>query len=440
MDGAGPAVRVRSAAPGAKVTRLELFFDLVFVFAFIHLNTLTVDHLDRSSLIAITLLLAALWLVWSRFAVLGNNLRADQGVMPIVGFAIMTAIFISVTILPDTSTEESAPPAPDRAPLSLPGEFVFPACFCLIWVLEILALRYAARGYPRLRQIWLRSAPALTLSTVLLVLGAIVPPRLDGNARLAVFVGAWVAAIAVAYLAVLRTSALAIVSAGHWAERHAQIILIALGETVISIGIGADLTAGTPLTLQLISAVVLGIALICALWWTYFDARSIAAEQVLHRTQGTARIRLARDAYTLLHFPMVLGIILLSLGVKQVLAHLSSVASSGEQTAVLDPVHLRVLYGGVLIYLIALLAFQARTIRTVRPVSVVPVLLLGALLPVAEHVPPLAALAVLSLVTVTATVLENRHASGERQQLREARLAEQQALESEETDWRRRHL
>ncbi|MFY1696672.1 MULTISPECIES: low temperature requirement protein A [unclassified Solwaraspora] len=439
MDDAGPAVRVRPAAPGAKVTRLELFFDLVFVFAFIHLNTLTVDQLDSSSLTAITFLLAALWLVWSRFAVLGNNLRADQGVMPIVGFVIMTAIFISVTILPDTSAEDSPPPPPDRVPLSVPGEFVFPACFCLIWVLEILALRYAARGYPRLRQIWLRSAPALALSTVLLVLGAIAPPRFEGNAQVTVFVGLWVAAIAVAYLAVLRPSALTIVSAGHWAERHAQIILIALGETVISIGIGADLTAGTPLTLHLIGAVVLGIALICALWWTYFDARSIAAEQVLHRTQGIARIRLARDAYTLLHFPMVLGIILLSLGVKQVLTHISGVAS-GEQTEVLDPAHLHVLYGGVLIYLVALLAFQARTIRTVRPVSVVPVLLLGALLPVAEHLPPLAALAALSLVTVTATAVENRHTRGERQQLREARLAEQQALESEETDWRRRHL
>ncbi|WP_326550325.1 low temperature requirement protein A [Micromonospora sp. NBC_01813] len=437
MSGEGAApVRVQPAAPGAKVTRLELFFDLVFVFAFIHLNTLTVERLDVGGLLSIFFLLAVLWLVWSRFAVLGNNLRADQGIMPLLGFAIMTAIFVSVAILPDSSDDTSAPP--QTVAWSVPGELVFPACYCLIWVLEILTLRYAARSLPSLRSIWWRTTPALLVSTALLVLAALLPPRLGGDAELAAFICLWVAAIAIAYLAVLPTKVLAVVSAGHWAERHALIVLIALGESVISLGIGADLLGNAPLTVPLIGAAVLGIALICALWWTYFDARSIAAEQVLHRTHGVARIRLARDAYTLLHFPMVFGIILLSLGIKQVLAHLASLANDAEPAA-LEPIHLRVLYGGVLLYLLALLAFQARTIRTVHAVTVAPVVVLGVLLPFAERMPPLLALALLSFVVVTATIIENHRNSGQRRELRNSRLAEQQALEGEETSWRSRH-
>ncbi|MFV2019680.1 low temperature requirement protein A [Micromonospora sp. LOL_023] len=437
MSGEGAAaVRVQPAAPGAKVTRLELFFDLVFVFAFIHLNTLTVESLDVGGLLGIFFLLAVLWLVWSRFAVLGNNLRADQGIMPILGFAIMTAIFVSVAILPESSDDAASPP-PSVA-WSVPSELVFPACYCLIWVLEILALRYAAQRLPSLRSIWWRTTPALLFSTVLLVLAALLPPRLGGDAELAAFICLWVAAIAIAYLAVLPTKVLTMVSAGHWAERHAQIVLIALGESVISLGIGADLLGGAPLMVPLIGAAVLGIALICALWWTYFDARSIAAEQILHRTHGVARLRLARDAYTLLHFPMVFGIILLALGIKQVLAHLASLSNNAEP-AVLEPIHLRVLYGGVLLYLLALLAFQARTIRMVHAVSVAPVVVLGVLLPLAERMPPLLALALLSLVVLTATIVENRRNSGQRQELRNSRLAEQQALEGEETSWRSRH-
>jgi low temperature requirement protein LtrA len=435
VSGEGAATaRVEPAAPGAKVTRLELFFDLVFVFAFIHLNTLAVEALDLTGLLGIFLLLALLWLVWTRFALLGNNLRADQGIMPVAGFAIMTAIFVSVAILPGVDPAEPPP----RAQLVAPADFVFPVCFSLIWILEILVLRHGARALPQLRGIWWRSTPALAISSVLLVLAGVLPQRFAGNAQLTAFILLYAAAIVIAYLTVLRTSAMAFVSAGHWAERHAQIILIALGESVISLGIGADLLAGAPLTLIQIVAIILGIALVCALWWTYFDARSIAAEQVLHRTQGTARIRMARDAYTLLHFPMVFGIILLSLGLKQVLAHLVSV-SGGQDPTPLEPIHLRVLYGGVVLYLLALLAFQARTIRVVHARSVVPVVVLGGLLPVADRLPPLAALALLSTVVVVATIVENQRASGQRQQLRRSRLAEQQALEGEETNWRRRH-
>ncbi|WJK33666.1 low temperature requirement protein A [Solwaraspora sp. WMMA2065] len=436
MSDAGRS-RVQPAAPGAKVTRLELFFDLVFVFAFIHLNTLAVEDLDALILLGVILLLAALWLAWSRFAVLGNNLRADQGIMPIIGFAIMAAVFVSVATLPGTEDDVAVPSS--SAPLSIPGQLVFPACYFIIWALEMVALRHAARNHPSLREMWWRSAPALLLSCGLLVVAALLPRQFTGNARIAAFVALWGLAVAIAYAVVIRTKALAVVSAGHWAERHAQIVLIALGESVISIGIGAELLAGTPLTLPLVAGVVLGIALICALWWWYFDSRSIAAEHVLHRTQGTARLRLARDAYTLLHFPMVLGIILLSLGAKQVLAYLAS-DTGDQERAVLDPVHLWVLYGGVVLYLLALLAFQARTVRSVDPLGALPVLVITALLPMAPFMPPLAALALLSLIAVAAAAVDNLRGGSHRRSLRGSQLAQQQALESEETNWRRRHL
>jgi low temperature requirement protein LtrA len=276
----------------------------------------------------------------------------------------------------------------------------------------------------------------LTVSVLLLFLSAFVPQLLEGNVRITVYSIHWMLAIGVAYLAVIQPGALTIVSAGHWADRHAQIILIALGESILSLGIGSNLARGATFTVPLLVAMVLGILLICSLWWTYFDARSFAAARVLHRTEGKARIRLARDAYTLIHFPMIFGIILLSIGIKQIL---SGSTPSGESTSP-DPTHLRLLYGGVLLYLAALLAFQVRTLRRFDRFSLVPLGILTGSLPFLGRIPPLGALALLTLVTVGGVLIESHRARPSRQLLRGERLTEQQAFESNETDWRRRNL
>ncbi|MBM0238337.1 low temperature requirement protein A [Micromonospora sp. ATA32] len=320
--GAGPAAKLGTvssdgeskgrrqlepAAPGSKVTRLELFYDLVFVFAFLNVTATTSKHLTPTALLKSLLVLALLWFAWTTFAALGNVVRVDQGVMPLVGFAIMIVIFMLAVTLPDAFSDE---------PKGLPGDLVFATCYFAVRALQVLAFWYAVRGDRQLRRRWWGLAAPVLASAALLLIAALVPQRLfAGTAEFGARTGLWILAIAVEYTvsAVVRTEGLTLVSAGHWAERYAQIILIALGESIISLGTGPNLTAGLPLTWAIILASALGIALIAALWWVYFDVRAIAAEHMLHGTQGSARVALARDAYTYLHLPMIAGIILFSL-------------------------------------------------------------------------------------------------------------------------------
>ena len=107
-------------------------------------------------------------------------------------------------------------------------------------------------------------------------------------------------------------------SAAHWAERHGLIVIIALGESIVSIGVGV---AFLPISWPIIVASVLGIAIAASLWWAYFDVLAIGVERTLHRLTGTARASLAIHAYTYLHLPLIAGIIFTSLGMKKVMEY-----------------------------------------------------------------------------------------------------------------------
>src|SRR6185369_9139635 len=108
-------------------------------------------------------------------------------------------------------------------------------------------------------------------------------------------------------------------AASHFAERHGLIIIIALGESIVAIGVGVS---QLPVSWPIIVASVLGIAVCATLWWAYFDVVAIVAEDVLHHAPDNVKPRLARDSYTFLHLPMIAGIILMALGQKKVFAHL----------------------------------------------------------------------------------------------------------------------
>jgi low temperature requirement protein LtrA len=125
-------------------------------------------------------------------------------------------------------------------------------------------------------------------------------------------------------------------SAPHWTERHGLFIILAIGESVVAIGVGA---AGQPISTPLLAAAVLGIVAALCLWWLYFDVVSRAAEHRLRDAQGQARLRMALEAYTYGHFPIVAGIIVGAVGVEGVLAH----AGEGEALGLF---YAAALYGG----------------------------------------------------------------------------------------------
>lgn len=183
---------------------------------------------------------------------------------------------------------------------------------------------------------------------------------------------------------------------GHFAERHGLIMIIALGESIVAIGIGAGLEVDA----GVIVAAVLGIVVAASLWWLYFDVVALVAERRLSRAApGRERNEIARDSYSYLHFPMIAGVVLIALGLKRTLAHV-------EEPLRLVP--LAAMLGGAAAYLLAHVAFRWRNVHRFSSQRVVAAALLVALVPIADamHWDALATLALLAAVLVVLIVYE----------------------------------
>jgi low temperature requirement protein LtrA len=183
-------------------------------------------------------------------------------------------------------------------------------------------------------------------------------------------------------------------------------VIIALGESIVSIGVGAS---GLALGAGVVLAAVLGVALAAALWWAYFDLFVLVAERRLFAVKGEERARLARDAYPYLHLPMVVGIIFVALGIKQTLAHV------GDP---LDTVSAVALCGGVALYLLGHNGFRLREVGSVSLPRLVVTVLCCALIPVAVSIPSLITLAVLAGLMCALTAFETLRSREFRRELR----------------------
>jgi low temperature requirement protein LtrA len=135
----------------------------------------------------------------------------------------------------------------------------------------------------------------------------------------------------------------------HFAERHGLVMIIALGESLVAIAIGAEVG----LSALVIVAAVLGAFLACAMWWTYFDVLAPAATERLAATPvGRQQNDMARDAYSYVHFLLVAGVAISAVGLKAVLAH-------GDEP--LDSVSAAAMVGGTVVFLLGTVAFKLRT-------------------------------------------------------------------------------
>ena len=242
----------------------------------------------------------------------------------------------------------------------------------------------------------------------MLFLAALLPQALfdDPTEINAARTGLWILALAVDYggIMILGAEGWQVFSAAHWAERHGLIVIIALGESIVSIGVGV---AFLPISWPIIVASVLGIAIAASLWWAYFDVLAIGVERALHRLTGTARASLAIHAYTYLHLPLIAGIIFTSLGMKKVMEYVGDT----DHHSLSDPlkgVALYALYGGVMAYFLGEVGIKRRALGTISWIRLGAVVLLGVLIPVVAHVPALAAFAILAAVCVTVVAVETR--------------------------------
>ncbi|MEU2614021.1 low temperature requirement protein A [Micromonospora sp. NPDC007271] len=421
--------RILPAAPGSRATRLELFYDLVFVLAFLNVTTLLSENLSVRTLLGGLEVLALLWWCWASFAALGNVVRTDQGVLPLVGAVTVVALFVLNLSVPQAFTNRPGGP---------PGPLVFAACYLLIRAVQVLVLltRADAPGRAAARY----GLPLLASVTLIVIAGALPePPEVGPTWRR---VALWAAAVAIEFTAGGRVHSvgIAVVSAAHWAERYALILLIALGESIISLGLGSKPITGPPASWAVIVASILGVTTIAALWWMYFDTLAPALEQQLHRTRDPgARAAYARDVYTYLHLPLIAGIIMFALGLKRYLAVIADPHGDPWRVRALG-LDYRVLFAGVIVYIVGLLALWVRASHRLRLLPAVTVVLLAVVLLPAGRLPAVAGLAVLAVACVALVLAGLRAGDPLRRQVRQVALSEQIAAEQEQSEWRRRHL
>ena len=348
------------------VTPLELYFDLVFVFGFTQVTTVLSNNPTWSGLGHGLLILAALWWAWASYAWLTNTV--DPGVGAVWGAVLvaMGAMFVAALAVPDAFG---------------PHGVAFGVAFLIVNVMWLTLYALAARGDRDLLRAILRVAPwSLTGAALIIAAGFV-----DGGAKALL----WLAAIVVGFIGPLFTGVSGWrVQPAHFVERHGLIVIIAIGESLVAIGLGERRVG---LTTGVIVAAVLGFVVATSFWLAYFDFFPIRGQQLLADRSGVQRTALARDIYTYLHLPMVTGIVLFAFSMKTTLAHV------GDE---LDTIPALGLCGGPALYLLAFVALRLRIARTLSRGRLVAALACLALIPVAMSVPALVALALVAAVWV----------------------------------------
>ena len=391
--------RILPVGEEARVTPIELFFDLVFVFAITQVTSLISGDLTGHGVLRGLLVLALLWWCWVGFAWLGNVVRADEGVGRVAMFGAMAAMFVLALSVPEAFQD---------LPGGLNGPIVLALAYLAVRLLHLSIFWLAAAHDPGLRRQLIRFVPSLAGGTVLLLVAS----QLEGRAQTAV----WVAALVADYVGTILggASGWRLNSAAHFAERHGLVVIIALGESIVAIGVGGG---HLPISAPILAASVLGLTLAGCLWWAYFDVVSLIAERVLRRAEGEARTRLARDAYSYLHLPMIAGIVLLAVGLKKVQSFVGGEGGHSLHDA-LPTIPLSAMYAGVALFLLAHVAFTYRVERLVKVQRVVTAALLLVLIPLAAHLPALGALGLLTGVMVVLIAAESFRFADARERIR----------------------
>ena len=376
-----------------RVTPLELFFDLVFVLAITQCTALMArDGATWGGLGKGVLVLGLMWWSWVGYAWLTSVVDPEEGAVRFAMFAAMAAMLVVALCVPESFGH---------------SRVLFACAYAGVRFGQIALLLLASRDEPDLRRSTWGLAGGTAVGAALLVAGALFA---DDNLQAAVWTFALFLDMLEPYVFGAEGWQLA---PSHFAERHGLIIIIALGESIVAIGVGAHghVDAGV------VAAAALGIAVAGALWWLYFDVVALVAERRLTRAKvGREQNEIARDSFSYLHFPMVAGIVLLALGMKKTL---------GEVDEHLKLVPAAAMYGGAAVYLLAHVAFRWRNVHRFSTQRLACALLLFALIPLVIEADALLALALLAALLVVLLVYEARHFAELRERLRHQLVTDQ---------------
>jgi low temperature requirement protein LtrA len=332
---------------GRHATNLELFLDLVFVFAVTQVagllgSGLTLEGFGRGLLLA-----WLVWWLWSQFTWLGT--AVDLQDRSTAQFQVLATIPLTLLMA-----------------VAIPGAFgpsgpQFAAAYlaATLWALAIQG--WSLWRDPRTRSAWLRYGPLAVLAPCVLLAGAF----LDGDARMVVWTAVAVFNVASAVVAGsgARTGATEwTIDPVHFAERHALFVIISLGEVVVAIGTSATSAELSP---SIAVGLIAAAAVACMLWWTYFAFVPAAVERRLMASHGADRGTVARNMFTFGHFPIVFGLVLFAVAAKHAVAH---------PTDPLDPGDLAFLAGAVALFVGGLLGLQWQAVRHLAPARVAAII------------------------------------------------------------------
>jgi low temperature requirement protein LtrA len=353
-----------------RVAPLELFFDLVFVFALTQVTLLMSENATWEGLGQGMLVLALLWWAWSAYAWLTNYIAADEGVERLLMFAVMGAFLIAALAVPEAFGDDPV---------------LFAVAYAAARWLHIFIFAEANEDVDTGEAV-VRLARTALPAPLLLILGAL----LGGTAQAVIWIVALAIDFAGPFVFGLRGFQ---VSAGHFAERFSLIVIIALGESIVAIGAGLEggVDAGV------LAAAALGLVLSCSLWWAYFDVVALVFEGRFRDATGHRRILIARDAYSYLHLPMVAGIILIALGVKKTIGDVDHALKAAPAAALL---------GGVALYYLGHVGFRMRIAGSVNRQRLIAAVVCLALIPLGTEVDALVALGLAAAVAAAPIAYE----------------------------------
>ncbi|TCC51311.1 low temperature requirement protein A [Kribbella capetownensis] len=393
------SIRALKTSADQSVTTLELFFDLVFVFALTQITALMAHDLNWHGLLRGILLVALLWWSWIGFSWLCNLVKADEGSVAGVLLLSMAAMFLIALAIPEAFHD---------LPGGLSGPVVIACAYFAFRALHLILFWLIADGDPVLRRTLIRFAPSMLSATALLLIAS----QYHGRTQTLL----WAAALAADYGGTYLIDARGwrFRSAAHFAERHGLIVIIALGESIVAIGVGVT---DLPISWPILLASLLGLMVSAALWWIYFDATVRYGERALEHEPPETRPKLARDAYTFLHLPMVIGIVLLALGLKKVLEYVGDT----EHHHLDDPLKgggLFALFVGVALYLLGHVGFKRRTVHQWSASRLITAALVLIAIPLVASVPALGQLAVLAALLTVLVAFESVRFAQQRDELK----------------------
>lgn len=389
------AVGLRTSPEDHRVTTFELFFDLVYVFAFTQVSHLIVETHSGLGVVQALTVLGLLWWTWTSYSWLANQSPADQGPLRIGMGVAMAAVYVATLAIPE---------AYEDLPGGLFGPLVLVVAYVVVRLVHGALYVIASAGDAGLRrQLVVTLLVAMVPSVTLLVVGAVVGEPWQTW----IWLGAFVLDVLLTLLTGRRGS-WRLYSPTHWAERYGLIVILALGESVVAIGVGAS---HLPVSRPVIVGAVLSIALALLLWWIYFLTSADAAEHRLAQLHGVDRSEYATLAYTYLHYVLIASIVVVAVGIEEAMAHVDSSEPFGWFAA-------WALAAGLAVYLLGATVLVRSAQRPWLWRRLVEAGLLLALVPVLAALPALGSLAlavgVVYAFAIGARVLDSRTSRQER--------------------------